>query len=576
MKTSCIYARVSSDRQEQEDTVQSQLAELRTRVNEDRTPPCEEFVDEAYARDNLMRPGLDRLRDLVVQGDIDRIYIQSPDRLASGAKLIILVEEFQDNGVEVIFLKGSVDETPEGKLLLHMQGAIAEYERTKIAERTRRGKLYWAKQGAMVGGHAPYGYHFIRRTDTDRAKLEIDEFKAAVVRRMYRLLVEDQLSTRSIAKTLTNEAIPTARGANQWQPTAVDRILKNPVYKGQFLYCRTESVLPSRRLTQDPYKQSRKTGRKVRPEEEWIIIPVPAIVDESLWDQAQEQLKQNSIHSKRNNRRHPYLLRGLIRCPRCGSTYSGHAADGIRRYRCTLTDSSVSSTGRRCRPGSFKAEPVEQAVWGAVAEALEQPHVLIAEYERRLSDLGTVDVIEQERKQLSLALKRLAIREDRVTEAYVNEVMELDRYKNEMEKLMKQRSGLEELENQLGRRAKEEQDAKSGLRYLEEFCDRVSKGLESLSFEDRQKLLRLVVQRITVEDNRVRIETIIPPDQDVLLRTRRPERVEDQGVVGAHLGSIGQDACVFGHRNIVARRLQEALQDGSGLLVGVPSPGNRQ
>ena len=526
MKTSGIYARVSSDRQEKEDTIQSQLAELRTRVNENQTPHCEEFIDEAYARDNLMRPALDRLRDLVAQGDIDRIYIQSPDRLASGAKLIILVEEFQDNGVEVIFLRGSVDETPEGKLLLHMQGAIAEYERTKIAERTRRGKLYWAKQGAMVGGHAPYGYRFVRRTDTERAKLEIDEFKAAVVRRMYRLLVEDHLSTRGIAKTLTSEGIATARGANQWQPTAVDRILKNQVYRGQFIYCRTEAVLPSKRLTQDPYRQSRKTGRKVRPEEEWIIIPVPAIIDEFFWGQAQVQLKQNSLHSKRNNKLHPYLLRGLIRCTRCGSTYSGHVSKGIRRYRCTLTDSSISSTGRRCRPGSFKAEPVEQAVWEAVAEALEQPQVLMAEYERRLSDLGSVDVIEQERNQLSLELKRLVVQEDRVTEAYIKEAMELNRYKYEMGKLGERRSGLEKLENQLGQRAKQEQDAKAGVRYLEEFCDRVSEGLESINFEDRQKLLRLVVERITVEDNMVRIETIIPPDQDMQLRTRRPELVE--------------------------------------------------
>ena len=104
--------------------------------------------------------------------------------------------------------------------------------------------------------------------------------------------------------------------------------------------------------------------------------------------------------------------------------------------------------------------------------------------------------------------------------------MELNRYKYEMGKLRERRSGLEELENKLRQRAKQEQDAKAGLRYLEEFCDRVSEGLESLNFEDRQKLLRLVVERITVEDNRVRIETIIPPDQDVLLRTRPPEPVE--------------------------------------------------
>ena len=141
-----LYARVSSDRQEQEDTIQSQLAELRDRVLEDGVTLIEEFIDESYSRDDLMRPRLDRLRDLIGQGDFDRVYIQIPDRLASGYKLIYLFEEFQNAGVEVVFLKGSVDETPEGKLMLHVQGAMAEYERTKIAERTRRGKLYWAKR----------------------------------------------------------------------------------------------------------------------------------------------------------------------------------------------------------------------------------------------------------------------------------------------------------------------------------------------------------------------------------------------------------------------------------------------
>jgi len=137
-----LYCRVSSDRQEHEETIQSQLAELRVRAREDGVEGCAEFLDEGYGRDNLVRPGLDRLRDLGGQGELERLYVQCPDRLASGAKLIILVEEFKQYGVEVVFLKGAADDTPEGKLLLHMQGAIAEYERTKIAERTRRGKLY--------------------------------------------------------------------------------------------------------------------------------------------------------------------------------------------------------------------------------------------------------------------------------------------------------------------------------------------------------------------------------------------------------------------------------------------------
>lgn len=135
----------------------------------------QEFLDEGYSRDELSRPSLDRLRDQAAEGLFDRLYVQATDRLASGAKLVILVEEFQAHAVEVVFFKGSIEATPEGKLLLHMQGAIAEYERTKIAERTRRGKLHWARQGVMVGGHAPYGYKFIKRTDDQRARLEVIE-----------------------------------------------------------------------------------------------------------------------------------------------------------------------------------------------------------------------------------------------------------------------------------------------------------------------------------------------------------------------------------------------------------------
>jgi len=237
MTRAATYARVSSDRQEHEETIQSQLGELRARVRDDGVLDCHEYTDEGYGRDNLVRPGLDRLRDLMAQGELDRLYVQCPDRLAGGAKLVILVEEFQQHGVEVVFLKGSVDETPEGKLLLHMQGAIAEYERTKIAERTRRGKLYWARQGAMVGGHAPYGYRFVRRSEESRARLEVDEFQATVVRQMYCWEVEEHLSTRAIARRLTQQpGVMTARGAAQWQPTAVDRILRNPVYKGTFFY----------------------------------------------------------------------------------------------------------------------------------------------------------------------------------------------------------------------------------------------------------------------------------------------------------------------------------------------------
>ncbi|MFH1087770.1 MAG: recombinase family protein [Chloroflexota bacterium] len=521
-----IYARVSSDRQEHEETIQSQLAELRVKAKEDESVDCQELTDEGYGRDNLVRPGLDRLRDLAAQGDIDRLYVQCPDRLASGARLMLLVEEFQQQGVEVIFLKGSVEDTPEGKLMLHMQGAIAEYERTKIAERTRRGKLYWARQGALVGGHAPYGYRFVPRSDSERAHLQVDEAQAAVVRDIYRWLVEEGLSTRGIAMRLTERDVPRARVAHQWQPTTVNRILRNSVYRGQFHYCKFERIVPMQRRSTDPYRQHRKTGRKLRPQEEWITISVPVIVDEAIWERAQQQLGQNSLYSRRNNKRYCYLLRGLIRCPRCGSTYIGTARNDRRIYRCGRADASLSSTGKKCSPGSFSADLVEELVWQAVKDALRQPELLVAEYQRRLAQSGTAEGLEEERRKVALALKHVKGQEDRVTDAYTNEAMDLERYKAEMEKLRQRRKELERVAQELDQREHQEIESRKALAHLERFCREVCQGLDAMTFEERQQLLRLVVERIMVENGRVRIETIIPTGEEGKLRAQHPEHSE--------------------------------------------------
>jgi site-specific DNA recombinase len=435
---------------------------------------------------------------------------------------MLLWEEFQGQGVEVVFLKGAVDETPEGKLLLHMQGAIAEYERTKTAERTRRGKLYWARQGALVGYMNAYGYRFVRRTDAQKAHLEVEEAQALVVQQMYRWLLEEHLSTRGIARRLTELGVPTARGASQWQPTAVDRILRNPAYKGTYIYQRSQSALPARRLSADPYRQGRKTGRKPRPQGEWIPIGIPPIVDEAIWEAAQRQLVDNALHSRRNNKRHQYLLRGLIRCPRCGGTYTEAFQHGQRFYRCGRTDPTISSTGRRCPPGAFRAGPVEQAVWETVADALRSPEVLVQEYQRRLSQAASPQSLEAERRHVSLALRRVKAQEDRVTDAYINEAMDLERYKAEMNRLRQRRKGLERASQDIDRRERQELDRNRALEHLDAFCQRIAHGLDNLTFEERQRLLQLLVERITLEDNRVRVDLVIPTSRepDVQLCTR--------------------------------------------------------
>nr|AJG38137.1 putative invertase [bacterium enrichment culture clone fosmid MGS-K1] len=484
--TVALYCRVSTDMQEKERTIQSQLEALRKYAAERQYEIAREFLDEGYSGATLERPGLDHLRDALVSGDFQVVLIHSPDRLARKAVYqSLVIEEMERAQVKVEFLNHPVDDTPEGKMLLGMQGLFAEYERAKIAERNRRGKIYWARQGVFVGGRIPYGYQLVHRDHANgqRASLEVNEAEATTVRDMYRWLLEEQLSCRAMARRLVELEVPTQRGT-RWRPSTVNTLLHSEAYKGIFHY----------RSSKD----------------EWVPIPVPAIVDEGTWEAAQRQLHQNALYARRNNKHYSYLLRGLIRCPRCGATCIGVYSNGRRNYRCNQLDYLSAKNGKRCGGGWVKADPVENAVWDAVTGALKRPEVLMEEYRRRIKDHEASDTLDSERKQIEIALKQVKKKQDRITDAYMNEALEIGDYKGKMDELRQRKSQLEAQLANLDKRATQQLQEKEALSHLQSFCETVSQGLDNLSFEEKQQLLRLVVERIVVNSGTVHIEAIIP------------------------------------------------------------------
>src|SRR3954449_2960182 len=145
-----FYARVSSDQQTEQGTIASQVAALEARILQDGLPlePDHRFIDEGYSGATLIRPALERLRDAVAAGTVDRVYVHSPDRLARRyAYQVLLIDEFRRLGVEIVFLNRAIGVSPEDDLLLQVQGMVAEYERAKILERSRRGKRRAARRG---------------------------------------------------------------------------------------------------------------------------------------------------------------------------------------------------------------------------------------------------------------------------------------------------------------------------------------------------------------------------------------------------------------------------------------------
>lgn len=188
-----LYARVSSDQQSQAGTIESQLAALRERITQGGGTllPDYEFIDQGYSGSTLVRPALERLRDAVAAGEIERLYLHSPDRLARKyAYQVMLLDEFSRAGTEVVFLNRALGESPEDELLLQVQGMIAEYERAKMLERSRRGKRHKAQQGLVnVLGGAPYGYRYITLSEgAGQARYEIIEEQAQVVRQVFESL----------------------------------------------------------------------------------------------------------------------------------------------------------------------------------------------------------------------------------------------------------------------------------------------------------------------------------------------------------------------------------------------------
>jgi site-specific DNA recombinase len=337
MKTVALYARVSSEQQAQQATVESQIAALKRRAEADGhlVLPNDIYVDEGFSGATLIRPALERLRDRAAEGGLDLLYVHSPDRLARRyAYQVLLLEELTSCGVQVVFDVGPSGQSAEDELLVQVQGMIAEYERAKIMERCRRGKLHRARQGMInpLSG-APYGYLYVRKSEGAPANYQILLHEAKTVRRIFDSLVRDQKPIARIVRELNADAIPTRRGAPRWDRTTVWAILRNPAYMGKAAYGKTECaergqlLRPIRGKNPTP-RRARSTYRDKNPEE-WILVDVPPIVSADIFTAAGEQLERNKRLSERNGRGERYLLR--VRLFSIGGEWS--EIDHLSRWR---------------------------------------------------------------------------------------------------------------------------------------------------------------------------------------------------------------------------------------------------
>jgi site-specific DNA recombinase len=476
------------------------------------------FQDEGYSGASLIRPGLERLRDLASEGQIETVLAYSPDRLSRKyAYQVLLIEEFARHGVDVDFVKSLKATTPEEELLLQFQGMIAEYERAQIAERSRRGKRYRAKAGSVnVLSGAPYGYRYIKKTDTSAAYYEVIEEQAEVVREVYKLYTGAGLSINAIAGWLNAHRIPTRKGKSQWERSTVWAMLRNPAYMGKACFGKTE--LTERKKVTRPLRQRggfspRCSSNRERPRSEWIEISVPAIVKEETFELAQERLEQNKRFSPRRTIE-PTLLQGMLVCNRCGYAFYRTSTRTSKRklyyYRCLGSDAYRYFNERICENRPIRQDYLDGVVWKHVVHLLESPELIRSEIKRRIKQIQDSSPTKRRKHAVEKEITRISKSIEKLLDAYQEGLIGVEELRKRIPGLRNRQEALKGELNSLEAAATSHQEFLRLAENMEDFLGRLRKTADSISVSDRQKIVRLVVKEILVDLETIKIRHSIP------------------------------------------------------------------
>jgi len=474
-------------------------------------------------------------------------------------------------GVKTIFLEGGAADDPLSKLMHQITGAVAEFERAKITERYRRGKLYRARCGEIVSPDVPFGYVKIPRRDGVPAHAEIQEAEAVIVRRIFESYVKQNVTVRQIAKQLTLNRIPTPRNSGQWSWSAVDRILHEEAYIGTYYYNRKQCV-----PIEGAYGKKRQRFKcTLRPKEEWIPISVPPIIDLATFHAAAGRARENEAFSPRNLQEGGYLLRKLVRCGRCESscsaltskqTYRGKAHSS-HYYGCLRTTSGFLKQ-ERCSQRRIRADVLDELVWDEVSTRLQDPTLVLEAHQTHQTqrrDSADEDGSSEKDQRLQAQIK-LANRElSRLLDAYQGgalELPELQKRRQLVNSKLEMLNREQELLRKMAAEQKKETDIKASLA---EFAALVSTSLKRISFENKQKLLRMVLDRVVVNDWNVDVHYNIP-----LPKPRRPnKKCQPNSICVPHV-----DLCGAPHKSL-SSRIRESSIAFSGIGRVRSAPGIR-
>ena len=522
MTAAAIYARVSSARQAKDQTIGSQLSALRDHAATSRLDVPEEwvFADEGHSGATLVRPALEALRDLAAQGCLDVVLVYSPDRLARKfAYQALLIEELARCGARVEFVKGPRGDSPEDQLLIQFQGMFAEYEKAQLMERYRRGKAWRAKSGSVnVLVRRPVRLPVRPQDPRVRGPLRGRPARGRPGRGDVPPLRRRRRRHRRPAPLAHGQGVATRTGKERWDRSVIWGMLRNPAYAGTAVFGKTQAVHEPAGLNRTARLAGRTVPRQVRtqdrPREEWTGIPVPALVDEETFDRVQQRLADNKRFASRNTKV-PSLLQGIAACASCGygyyrTTTTTTAGNKIYYYRCLGSDDYRYQGGRVCQNKPVRADYADQVVWDHVTALLADPALIRAEIGKRLERARTSDPVTRKRGQLEQALAKTSTSIAAMITAFSEQLLTIDELRARMPALRARETGLKD---QIAALDAQAADRDAYLRLagdLEGFLARLRGSSATATVEDRQRVLRAVVQDVLVGPEKITIRHRIP------------------------------------------------------------------
>lgn len=491
-----IYARVSTDEQAKSGySIEDQIDKC---IEKAGTSNVIKYIDDGYTGEIINRPQLTKLREDVKDGLIEKIICYDPDRLARNLMIqLLLDDEFKKEGVKLEFVRGDYEDNPEGKMFFSMRGAISEFEKAKIKERTMGGRVRKARKGLVVKNNHLYGYEYDREKNT----YVIKEDEAKVVKMIFDYYTDPNSPFKGIngiAHHLMELGIPTKTGRKTWHRQVVRQILMNEAYKGDYYQNKWD--------TEGDYVK-KQAGEKIiygrlRPREEWIHTKIPAIVSEEQFDYAQKLLEQGRRRFA-NMGKHDYLLSGLVRCGRCGATMTGrrrlsHGKD-FYVYECRKNYAGAKTKGCGRMIGENK---LNRIVWENLVELLndskkieefthnnkeEKPNYL----ENELDQLEKE--IEKTRKGRKRLFQLVSISED--------DDIDLEEIKEQIRNLQSREKELqakyEEIKEEI-EAIEEEEPTESILKQAAEMY--FAHGGKEIPKEEKRKIICSVVKEVLVID----------------------------------------------------------------------------